>query len=336
MLDKINLENQHINSLPWQTAMAPSPSHIYSCTRNSSLLFDKYKNYPKQDLLQILLDFKTPLNHRYVCGIALSLEGDPRLNPFEPQMIEFEDSEVIVGTEPHQIKALYSSYRCLGVEKKWLEKETPSFKKEIKGFRMAHYPVTNFEYQIFLQQTRHPHLPTSWTFGRYPLEKANHPVWTVSQDDAKTYCQWLSGKTGRAFRLPTEIEWEYAAKGNERREFPWGNVYHKKCCNTAELKLLTTTPIGMFPLGNTPEGIADMGGNVEEIIDGIYFTYSGGKTIEDDLFTHNNNYVMTRGGCFTRFRDLARCTRRHGFINNGLYAIGFRIAESIHEVFSLE
>jgi formylglycine-generating enzyme required for sulfatase activity len=156
---------------------------------------------------------------------------------------------------------------------------------------------------------------------------ANRPVYTVSPEAADAYVAWLAEKTGRSFRLPTEAEWEYAAAGIERREFPWGHVFDSRRVNTREGDFLCTTPVGMYPDGATPEGICDLAGNVEEFVSNDYVPYPGGRPVIDDLMQNRGSYRVARGGSFTRFRDLARTRRRHGRYQSSIYVMGFRLAE---------
>jgi formylglycine-generating enzyme required for sulfatase activity len=91
-----------------------------------------------------------------------------------------------------------------------------------------------------------------------------------------------------------------------------------------------STPVGTFPNGRSPYGIDDMAGNVEEYVADTYAPYPGGKLVQDDLSTVlGGEYRVTRGGSFARFRDLARCRRRHGPYNRSIYVVGFRIVERI-------
>jgi hypothetical protein len=102
------------------------------------------------------------------------------------------------------------------VQRDWLFKECPRHRVYVQAFRMMRYPVTNYEYHRFLADTDYSSLPTSWRFGRYPLELANHPVWSVSEAAASMYASWLSQQLGRRFQLPIEAEWEYAACGGRQ------------------------------------------------------------------------------------------------------------------------
>ena len=128
--------------------------------------------------------------------------------------------------------------------------------------------------------------------------------------------------------MPTEAEWEYAAAGPSGYEFPWGNEFVADNANTAETGLFQSTPVGIFSRGDSPFGISDMAGNVEEYVAGNYAAYPGGEFIADHLVEIHGTYRIARGGSFARFRDLARTRRRHGHNpRSATYAMGFRLAE---------
>ena len=93
---------------------------------------------------------------------------------------------------------------------------------------------------------------------------ADYPVVGVSWFEAVAYCRWLSKQTGSDFRLPTEAEWEKAARGSDGRIYPWGNTWEAGRCNSEETGLKRTTPVGQYPTGASPCGALDMAGNVAE------------------------------------------------------------------------
>ena len=97
-----------------------------------------------------------------------------------------------------------------------------------------------------------------------PKKLENHPVVLVSVNDAETYCHWRGRKSKRKYRLPTENEWEKAARGNDRRYFPWGNEWNPRFLNTATLGPYQTTPVTQYLQGKSPYGLQDMAGNVFE------------------------------------------------------------------------
>jgi formylglycine-generating enzyme required for sulfatase activity len=136
------------------------------------------------------------------------------------------------------------------------------------------------------------------------------------------YAEWLSEATGSAFRVPTEAEWERAARGTDARAHPWGEVFSAARCNTREGGVGGTTPVGVYPDGASPCGALDMAGNVEELVADLYRPYPGSSFRDPD----HGSYRMTRGGVWTLDGDLARCDRRHGTAFAG--PTGFRLARS--------
>ena len=107
--------------------------------------------------------------------------------------------------------------------------------------------------------------PDDWADGQPPKDKLHHPVVNVTWHDACAYCRWLSEVTGKAIALPSEAEWEKAARGDQdQRAYPWGDAFDMLRCNSDELGLEDTTPVGIFPTGASPYGCLDMAGNVWE------------------------------------------------------------------------
>ncbi len=156
----------------------------------------------------------------------------------------------------------------------------PEHKLYVADFYIDRWPVTNAEYKRFVEATGHPvpNYDVSWCDTRgynwdpqtriYPEGKADHPVVLVTWEDAMAYAAWV-GK-----RLPTEAEWERAARGLNGRLYPWGNEFMPECCNCKEAGLGKTSPVGAFsPHGDTPEGLVDMIGNVWEWTNSLFRPY---------------------------------------------------------------
>lgn len=287
--------------------------------------FNRLRTLNPSQLVDVLEDKMLTLETRYAAGSLLALVGDPRLETLKPQMIAIPGAEVSIGLPKERVAQVFSELEKLGVLKEWIEKEAPSFKTSLKPFQIAKFPVTNQEYRDFLLETEYPEIPTAWAFGKYPFLKANHPVYTVSAEAADAYAKWLTEKTGAVYRLPTEAEWEYAAGGPKALEYPWGEKFLPDHANTVEMGILSSTPVGMFSEGNSPFGVCDMAGNVEEYVADLYWLYPGSLAPEDDLCLANQKYRVARGGSFTRFYDLARCKRRHGRYPKDIYVMGFRV-----------
>ena len=128
----------------------------------------------------------------------------------------------------------------------------------LDAFEIDLYPVTNRQYQRFRDETGHPHVPSHWRDGVYPAEKAEHPVVNVSIEDCVAYATW-AGK-----RLPTEQEWEKAARGPSGRKFPWGNTFNRQNCNNLEVGYHDTSEVTEFANGVSQYGVYDLCGNVWE------------------------------------------------------------------------
>jgi len=139
-------------------------------------------------------------------------------------------------------------------------------KIHVERFFMDRYPVTNAAFYEFMISTNYqPADPVNflkhWENGTYPKGQDNYPVVYVSLDDARAYTEW-AGK-----RLPTEIEWQYAAQGTDGRIWPWGNEFHGTKCNNAFER---PTPVDAFSKGMSPFNIADMVGNVWQMTNDVY------------------------------------------------------------------
>jgi toxoflavin biosynthesis protein ToxD len=317
---------------PSRKQMGLPESYTSPCHENAiAISLRNIRQISDSQLVRIVEDPLESLYDRLAAGRLLALIGDPRIIPLSPAMTEIVPSdEITLGLNPKDIIRIQRDSAMLGVLDDWIEKECPEYTMRMNRYGLSVYPVTNAEYAIFLEETEHLDIPQAWLFGRLPREKSNHPVHTIRPESADAYAVWLSGKTGRKFRLPSEAEWEYAAAGPKRFDYPWGNVFLPGIVNTAELGLFDTTPVGCFPEGNSFFGIKDMAGNVEEYVADTYEPYPGGRVIEDALYKIDPNYRVARGGSFTRFRDLARTRRRHGWNKNSpVYVMGFRLAEEL-------
>ena len=135
-------------------------------------------------------------------------------------------------------------------------------------FWIARAPLTNAQYKVFVEATKYT-APSHWDSGRIPTGKESHPVVNVSWDDAQAFCRWAG------VRLPTEREWEKAARGTDGRTYPWGEAApNGELCNFNNL-VGDTTAVGGYTKGVSPYGLLDMAGNVWEWCEDWYET---GKT----------------------------------------------------------
>ena len=153
--------------------------------------------------------------------------------------------------------------------------ELPQHRLSVSDFFIMRSPVTNGQFHLFRQATGH-RAPLYWNAARDACDsaQADLPVVGVSFADALAFCQWASRETELPIRLPTEPEWEKAARGADGRLFPWGNQWDAQRCNSSENKIGAPTPIGKFsPQGDSPYGIADMAGNVQEWCMSLFGAY---------------------------------------------------------------
>jgi formylglycine-generating enzyme required for sulfatase activity len=169
--------------------------------------------------------------------------------------------------------------------------EGPLHKVYVQAFYIDQYEVTNEQYKSFADATgQRP--PRHWKGDIYPPEKANHPVIYVSWFEANAYCHWV-GK-----RLPTEAEWEKAARGTDAFRFPWGNSFDPLKANTPQRWLALnqeadTMPVGSFDDGKSPYGVYDMAGNVYEWTSSWYKPYAN-NAVPNVHYGEKNKIV--RGG----------------------------------------
>jgi formylglycine-generating enzyme required for sulfatase activity len=198
--------------------------------------------------------------------------------------------------------------------------EKPVHKVHLERYWMAKTPVTNAQYRLFVEATGRK-APMHWENGKIPRGLENHPVVNVTWHDALAYCRWLSEVIGKPISLPSEAEWEKAARGaKDKREYPWGNTFAKDKCNSEESGIKGTTPVGKYsPAGDSPFGCADMVGNVWEWTRSLwgkdwqkpefkylYDPHDGREKLE----AADNVRRVLRGGAFNNSRSYARCAYR--------------------------
>jgi formylglycine-generating enzyme required for sulfatase activity len=152
------------------------------------------------------------------------------------------------------------------------------------------------------------------------------------------YCNWLSQMTGKPVTLPSEAEWEKAARGDrDKRIYPWGDNFDQRLCNTRELGLSDTTPVGVFLEEASPYGLLDLSGNVWEWTRSLWgkdgsqpeFTYPYSERLQEreNLQTGRGLLRVLRGGSWVIESWEARCaSRTWDFSDDGGRSIGFRVS----------
>jgi serine/threonine-protein kinase len=228
-----------------------------------------------------------------------------------------------MGSDPMEDKTAYSD-------------ERPKHTLDLLEFYIGKHLVTNAQYTIFVEATDHT-APDHWKNGNIPPGREDHPVVYVSWHDAMAFCQWLSRETGKDFTLPSEAEWEKAARGpvpsevegTDGRIYPWGNVQPRRdLCNFGS-NVGDTTPVRKYsPQGDSFYGCADMAGNVWEWTRSLKRAYPYDPEDErEDLGL--DGFRVLRGGAFSALVRRVRCAFRG---RNDPYLrdkdLGFRVVMS--------
>lgn len=132
------------------------------------------------------------------------------------------------------------------------------------GHRAPGITATEYQEQGFLVHPYEKVVPYVWQNGTFPADLGAHPVVLVSYDDAIAYAEWRGREDGVTYRLPTDQEWEKAARGDDGRYFPWGNKWQAEATHWAQSEPYGTSAIAQYPLSRGPYGNEDMAGNVFE------------------------------------------------------------------------
>jgi formylglycine-generating enzyme required for sulfatase activity len=246
-----------------------------------------------------------------------------------PPMITIPAGPFAMGTLDSERSGLATRYG--GTRESYAE-ESPQHAVEVAAFMIGQVPVTNALYALF-QAATGAHLPITWG-GALPAELRDHPVVDVSWHEAQSFCAWLKQQTGRRYRLPTEAEWEKAARGTDGRTFPWGNQFDLQRCNVRESGLGITMPVGHYPAGASPYHVLDMAGTVWEWTQSLQAPYpyraddgrNGSepwierrtprflqrllRTAPEHALPAVETRRVIRGGCFANPEGFARCACR--------------------------
>jgi formylglycine-generating enzyme required for sulfatase activity/calcineurin-like phosphoesterase family protein/energy-coupling factor transporter ATP-binding protein EcfA2 len=278
----------------------------------------------RKQLIQ-LVESDTALEKRFNAGILLGNLGDTRIS--EDNMIFIPAGEFIRGSKEYKdAKPVNHIY--------------------LDDFMIGVYPVTNQEFKRFVDDKGYqteafwPGVGWQWRLEEKVIEPAlwhnrkwngpNFPVVGVSWYEAAAYANWLNKITGKPYRLPTEAEWEKAARGIEARKYPWGNKFDKNLCNSSESELGRTSPVGIFPKGKSPFGCFDMAGNVWEwCADWFDEKYYHDSPVKNPSGPKTGSQRVLRGGCWIYVAQDCACAIRHA-VHPGrrAYYLGFRLARS--------
>lgn len=249
----------------------------------------------------------------------------------EPVLISIPAGPFMMGTSDEQIRRLIQ-------EEEWAQEwfssdlflpEQPYHQVNLPAFEIAKYPVTNMEYYSFVYHSGY-RVPKGWVGFQYLEGQADFPVTNVSQRDAVAYCTWLNQQTGKKYRLPSEAEWEKAARGADGRIYPWGDAFDPWRCNTDESGKRSPTPVGAYsPGGDSVYELCDVSGNVWEWTLSLFQPYPYKPNDGRENQGGNGKFVV-RGGAWYYSRALARCAARENMLPDYISpAVGFRIAHPV-------
>ena len=236
------------------------------------------------------------------------------VNSFGSQMLFVPSGEFVMGSEAPDAGPT----------------EKPLTKITLSRFYMSRHLVTNAEYEQF---------DPSHIRKRAPGAGERHPVVYVSSLEAIKYCQSLSTRERKRYRLPTEAEWEYAARGTDGRRYPWGNHEHRgDLANFADRNTVfawsdreiddgypESSPVGAFPFGASPFGIEDLAGNVWEWCLDFFEPYRGMAKVNPHGPTSGAKRVYRGGSWKSRFNSVRATARGSNVPNYSCNDLGFRI-----------
>jgi formylglycine-generating enzyme required for sulfatase activity len=287
-----------------------------------------------------------PPRDRVSLGNTLAKLGDPRFDPdhwYLPEdpmlgFVEIPAGPFLMGSDKKR-------------DSKAFDEELEQHQVDLPSYYLARWPVTVAQYRFFVEATDYETDNSDALNG-----VANHPAVNVSWHDAMAYCRWLNkqlrtlahercanpgqmdaasiafwqglakGKLGVG--LPSEAEWEKAARGTDGRVYPWGSEANPEYANYAETGISMTSAVGCFPQGKSPFGCEEMSGNVDEWTRSILKSYlyqpkDGREDLKSELPR------VLRGGVFFDLDEFLRCASRYllgpGFRN---YRLGFRVVVS--------
>jgi len=272
-------------------------------------------------LLSVIVAVATP---EIRCYLGLQRDSCPGVKILSPVVNPLAPSSTSVSV-PEMVMIPAGSFRMGDIQGTDESDEQPVHTVQVKSFEMSRHEVTFEEYDYFAEQTGREK-PSDNDWGR-----GNRPVINVSWEDATAYAEWLSQVTGELYRLPTEAEWEYAARAGTETDYWWGNEIGKNRANCdgcgSQWDNKSTAPVGSFV--DNPFGLYDTVGNVWEWTCSEYEGKYNGKELECISKNRANNgkilLPVIRGDAWFHFLlRRVRVSTRFGMLFHTNY-VGFRL-----------
>jgi formylglycine-generating enzyme required for sulfatase activity len=226
-----------------------------------------------RDKLYELIDSNASIEERFEAGEIVGTLGDLRIK--EDNMILVKAGKFLRGSGEDD-----DDDDTTAADADAYDDKNPQREIYLDDFKIGKYPVTNEEFKEFVddggydreefwakegwqwREENKIYEPEYWHDRKW--NAPNFPVVGISWFEASAYVRWLSERAGHQYRLPTEAEWEKAARGTDGSKYPWGEDFDKNSCNSYESGLNRTSPVGIFPKDKSPYGCFDMAGNVWE------------------------------------------------------------------------
>lgn len=263
------------------------------------------------------------------------LVKQPKVKPIEPLVQEvyqdkpdpFTDRLKVGGNGPVMIQIPGGSFRMGNTSGLISADETPRHEVTVPSFALSVYEVTYAEYDRFAKSTRRK-LPDSKGDDR-----KTHPVVNVSWDDALAYVKWLRKQTGKRYRLPSEAEWEFAARGGQRSTYWWGTQkgVNQAHCYDCGSELNTRKPAKIGSYKPNQFNLHDTAGNLYEWVHDCYHRNYNGAPDDGAVWEGGDCSVrVVRGGSFASPASSMRVENRETFPSNkGQYNVGIRVARDL-------
>jgi len=288
-----------------------------------------------------------------------------------PPMVEIQGGSFVMGITEREYQQIIEDERANSLAdeaKRWYRDSVNTQPVTMSAFDLARYPVTNAQFQIFIaaegynpdapwwdvagrawlarddqattglqpwQQRTTKQQPSLWEDPRFGIARPNHPVVGVNWYEATAFCWWLTHhylNDGYTYRLPSEAEWEYAARGTDRHTYPWGNLEPDAERANFNQEYNGTSAVGCFPAGATPgTGLLDMAGNVWEWTRSVYRPYPYDPTDgrEDDTEPAQKRFTLRGGAWFYLPINLRAAYRYRLTPVDHDQDVGFRLARHL-------